>query len=727
MAAGPHPSPRLHFGPFAYDIASGQLTKFGTLVRLQGQPQQILTLLTQRPGELVTREELQQRLWQGQPFGDFDRGLNTAVNRLRQTLGDSADQPRYIETVPGQGYRFVAPTHLTPPRPVIEIPRQSPPVEKRLSGRLPALAAAIACLGVLGYSVLRKAPVVDLPQVTFAVTPPAGFELEGASSRQSFALSPDGARLAFTAMDASGAYHVFVRDLKSIEARQLPKSEGAHTVFWAPDSQNLYYTAKGRLYRSLPQGEVRQALASTPAFLFMGTEFGPSSILLSSKRETFELSVHGGEPKAIEANFSWPQTLPGREVLFVEDDRKPGSYGVRVANPDAPGTGKTVAESHSRALYTESVLRPGTGYLLYLRQGTLLAHPFDASAVEVTGEPIPIASDVYSFTATGAADISAAARGILAYQPVVARSRLVWVDRRGHLLSAASPENLSVKSGALSPDGKSIAAALYNPEKGAQNLWILDTITGAKRVLVDDGLMRDAPVWSPDSRRIAYFQNGSGWPGVAIRGLGVDDPENLPVLRESFQVPASWSPDGRFLAYTTTGFVRFANEQQSDLFVIDLESPKRPSNPLAQSPFNESAGAFSPDGLWMAFTSNESGQEEIYLQRFTGGDRPRLDGQRFAVTRGGAQALKWRGDGRELFYLGFDGRVNAVPVKLGPRPSFGAPEPLFEISTEARAAVHSIMRFDASPDGQRFLVPKVTGGERPAIIVVQNWEASLKR
>lgn len=730
MAAGHQSSPRLHFGPFSYDVESGDLTKFGTRVRLQGQPQQILALLTQRPGQVVTREELQQRLWSGQSFGDFERGLNAAVNRLRQALGDSAAQPRYIETVPGKGYRFVAPIRLMPPppRPVLEIARSVPGRDKRWNWRLPAaVAGVLACLVLLAYLVARRISAIDLPELTFTVTPPVGFELEGASSRQSFALSPDGKRLAFTAMDSSGAFHVFVRELANIEARVLPKSEGAHTVFWAPDSRGLYFSAKGQLYRSLLDGDTRQALARTPAFFLMGTVIGDSSILLSSRNEALELSVHGGDPQPVEGVLRWPQALPGGNVLFVDEDLKAGRYWIRVAKPGSESAAKTIVESHSRALYTESVSHSGEGYLLYLRRGALLAQPFDPSAVEVTGEAIPIASDVYSFLPTGAADISASARGVIAYQRTTVRSRLAWVDRKGRVVAAATGENLSVKSGALSPDGRSLAAAIYNPEAGAQNLWIFDSKSGGKRLLVADGWMRDAPVWSPDSRRVAYMQNAQGWPSVTIRGLEVADAEATPVPRQSFQVPSSWSPDGRFLAFTTTGFVRFANEQQGDLFVIDLSDPKRPAIPLAQSPFHEAAGAFSPDGRWMAFTSNESGQEEIYVQRFLAGDQPRLDGPRLAVTRGGAQALQWRRDGRELFYLGFDGKVYAIPVKPGPTPDFGPPEALFEISTEARAAVHSIMRFDVTPDGQRFLIPVITGGERPSIVVVQNWEASLKK
>ena len=147
--------------------------------------------------------------------------------------------------------------------------------------------------------------------------------------------------------------------------------------------------------------------------------------------------------------------------------------------------------------------------------------------------------------------------------------------------------------------------------------------------------------------------------------------------------------------------------------------------PLLNTRFHEANPALSPDGKWLAFTSNESGRPEVYIQAFQATESPGVVGERYRVSGDGAQALRWRGDGRELFYLGFDGTVRAVPVKLSPEPEFGSATPLFTISTEARAAIHSVVGFDVSADGQRFVVPVVAPGESPSIVVVQNWEALL--
>ncbi len=149
--------------------------------------------------------------------------------------------------------------------------------------------------------------------------------------------------------------------------------------------------------------------------------------------------------------------------------------------------------------------------------------------------------------------------------------------------------------------------------------------------------------------------------------------------------------------------------------------------PLLHSSFHEGNAIFSPDGKWLAFTSSESGRSELYLQAFTSRDAPAVTGERFPVSRAGAQVVRWRRDGKEIYYLGYDGRVYAVPVTLGTRPTFGPAAPLFEISTEARAAIHAHVGFDVSPDGQRFVIPTVNDAVPPSIVIVQNWEALLRR
>jgi len=218
--AGTNPPQQLNFGSFAFDLLSGELRKHGVRVRLEGQPLQILATLIRQPGRVVTRDEFQQQLWKGGTFVDFEHGLNAAMSRLRQVLGDSAEQPRYIETLAGRGYRFVAPVQETVPKPVLVMAPSPAVVEvEPPCPALPTIGPAarkawplwIVAAGIValtgGYLAINRAPVDSGARTTrSSISPPNGFALEAGSSRQTFALSPDGSLLAFSAMDASGAF-----------------------------------------------------------------------------------------------------------------------------------------------------------------------------------------------------------------------------------------------------------------------------------------------------------------------------------------------------------------------------------------------------------------------------------------------------------------------------------------------------------------------------------------
>jgi dipeptidyl aminopeptidase/acylaminoacyl peptidase len=235
----------------------------------------------------------------------------------------------------------------------------------------------------------------------------------------------------------------------------------------------------------------------------------------------------------------------------------------------------------------------------------------------------------------------------------------------------------------------------------------------------------DNPVWSPDSTNLAFSRTYDGPPKLFVRGLGEKDSDE-PLPEGYFQVSNDWSHDGRFLAFTNTGFAQVDNDLNGDVWLIDMARNRRVI-PLISTPFHEANPAFSPDGRWLAYTSDESGRAEVYVQAFEAGESPHLAGERHLVSRHGAISLRWRRDGKELFYLAWDGQLTGVPITLSPKLKIGEPTPLFATSTEARAAVHSLAGFDVSADGQRFLVPIVTSSEKSEIVVIQNWEVSAHR
>jgi DNA-binding winged helix-turn-helix (wHTH) protein/Tol biopolymer transport system component len=732
MLPQPSRASKFAFGPFEFDAASGELRKHGYKVKLPSQPSQVLDALVDRPGDLVAREDLRNRLWPGATAGDFEHGLNAAVNKLRQALGDAANQPRYVETLPGLGYRFVAPVYPVGGRVLELVPAaatsepEPQPSQRGFPRWTGAVAALLVVLTGASWMALHRSPALPVKGTQFLIAPPKGYFLEGGGLRQSFALSPDGGRIAFTAKDASGSFRLFLREFSELESRPVADGEGAYSVVWTPDGRMMLFTAKGKLRRVAVNAVASQILSDNIPYFSSAIPFGPDRLLVSNHRNSGVIPSSGGTPRPIDRRYSWAQMLPGgRDFLYTIDDPRLGSLRARIAPAGGNDPGVEVVQADSRVQYTGSLHSDG-GYLVYLRAGTLLAQPFDLAARRVTAEPRAIASRVPSFGFTGAADFSVSRRGVLAYQSYVNRSQFIWVDRTGKRLSAASPADISASYVRLSPDGRWLAAVPFDIERGVPEIWLYDAVSGAGRKVIYGPGIRHIPVWSPDSRRLVYLFDQS-WPRLGLSSFdGTPDKEPLPDT--GFMAPTDWSPDGRFILYNNSAVPAIIRDFPSDVFAIDM-ARNRKVIPLLTTPFYEYNAVFSPDGKWLAFLSTESGQSEIYLQALDrGNDSLRVTGERFLISRQGAQCLRWRKNGRELYYLGFDGRVYAVPLVLGAgKVGAGQPEPLFAIDAEARATIHSVVSFDVSADGSRFVIPSMTPGESSALVVLQDWESLVAK
>jgi hypothetical protein len=481
----------------------------------------------------------------------------------------------------------------------------------------------------------------------------------------------------------------------------------------------------GRLWRNFLDSDSHQVICETPTVMLNGALLGPD-LWISARFANFVVPASGGTPRKTDELYPWPQVLPdGKNLLYTALEAQSGHHHARVVTVGKPDSVKDLLETDSRAMYAPSVRNPETGYLLYVRSGNILAHPFDPGSLRVHGDSFAVVPQTYSFFPTGAADFTVSNNGVLAYHRYLSRSQLVWVNRRGEVVSTVGPGNVNLKQGRLSPDGKKIATPIFDVNRGVNDMWIIDVETGAaRRSIIGHGLV-DNPVWAPDSRTLAFNRATDNGPKIFTRGIGENDVEQS-VADGFFQVPNDWSRDGRFIAFTNTSFTVSENEQEGDVWLIDMANDRKAMHLIA-TPFHEGSPAFSPDTHWLAFTSNESGRSELYVQAFETGETPRLVGERFLVSRRGAISVRWRRDGRELFYLAYDGRVYAAPITLSAKPKVGEAAPLFTIGTEARAAIHSMQGFDVSPDGQRFLIPMVTSPERSEIVVMQNWEAAAQR
>ena len=731
----PQPSrpPKLAFGPFEFDRTSVELRKHGYKVRLPSQPGQVLNALVERPGDLVAREDLRQRLWPGVAVGDFEHGLNTAVNKLRQALGDAASQPRYVETLPGLGYRFVAPVYpvgskvleLVPPAAISE--SAPAPSRRKYYHWSVAVAAVLILAAAASWPALQRSPAPSVKATQFLVTPPKGYYFEGGGVRQSFALSPDGSRIAFTAKAGTGGFTLFLRDFSERESRPVADGEGAYSVVWAEDGRTLLFTAKGKLRRIAINAAASQVLTGAVPYFSSAISFGPERLLVSNHRNSGVIPSSGGTLTPIDPPYPWAQLLPGgREFLYTIDDPHLGSLRARIATTGRNDPGTEVVQADSRVQYTGSI-HSDSGYLIYLREGTLLAQPFDLARHHVTAEPKAIARRVSSFGPTGSADFSVSRSGVLAYQTYSSRSQFIWVDRTGKRLSSASPADMNASYVRLSPDGRWLAIVPFDVDRGVPEIWLYDTANGAGRKVVFGAAISHLPVWSPDSRRLVYISDHHSWPRLALCSLdGTPDKETLPDT--GFMAPTDWSPDGRFILYNNSALPAITHDFPSDVFAIDM-AHNRKVIPLLNTPFYENNAVFSPDGKWLAFLSDESGQAEIYMQALDhGNDSLRVIGERFLISRQGAQCLRWRKDGKELYYLGSDGRVYAVPLRFrSTGVHAGQPEVLFTIDAEARSTIHSVVSFDVSADGSRFVIPSVAPGESSALVVLQDWESLVAK
>jgi Tol biopolymer transport system component/predicted Ser/Thr protein kinase len=570
------------------------------------------------------------------------------------------------------------------------------------------LVLSILALTPVNVIHLRERPPVVEP-MRFQIPPPTkndfGIYL---------AVSPDGKRLAFTAAGSDGMARIWIRDLDTLEARALNGTEGAQSLFWSPDSRSIAFGFAQQLKKIDVSGGPPQTLCESQTTVGSGA-WSKSGVIIFGGRGAGPLqqvSEAGGTPSPITALVqgtfhSFPSFLPdGRHFIYFRFGGD--TEGIYLGSLDSKPT-----EQNSRRLVATSfggVYAPdpngGVGRILFLRDGTLMAQPFNAERLELAGEAVPIAEQVGSTNQY--ANVSASANGVLAYRTGSGGNvQLTWLDRDGRALGqVGEPGQYATLT--VSPDGTRAAF-----RRGA-DLWLMEFERGvSSRFTFAQGL-NDNPVWSPDGRQIVFNSNRSGrfdlyW--KASNGAGDDE---LLLKTEQDKVPDSWSRDGRFLVYQSTD-----PKTGNDVWALPLQGDRTPV-PLLRTQFGEGFGAVSPDGRWLAYLSTESGSGELYVRPFAPSGS--TSAGKWQVSNAGAFATQpfWRGDGKELFYRAPSLALMGVDVTGGATFQGGLPHRLFE-------APGSLLS-SAPADGKRFLVglPQQSGAPQ-AITIVLNWQASLKK
>jgi eukaryotic-like serine/threonine-protein kinase len=590
--------------------------------------------------------------------------------------------------------------------------------ERMVSWTTAAIFAITAI--VLGVLYLRVAPVAHPELIRFTIFPPPNVTMGSTTGKATPALSPDGRRLAFIA-SGGGSNNtrdaLWVRSLEGLIAQPIEGTNAATDPFWSPNGKTLaFFDVSDAMLKSVDAtgGPVR-SICHLPAVPRGGTWSRDGVILFGSTAGAglFKVSSNGGDPTRVtspnlargETAHRFPVFLPdGRRFLYVSAP----SNTIWMGSLDSKDT-TSLTSADSQVMYVE----PGT--LLFVRQGTLMAQSFDAERGRLTGDPAPIAQQVLlsgvGGGSGGEAAFAASNTGVVVYRTGSGGSttQLTWVDRGGNPLAIVGPAG-PYRNPVLSPDGTRIAMESVDA-RGRSDIWVMDLAHNVPTRLTFDPDTEMYPIWSPDSSRIIF---GSDRDGGAMRlyqkranGIGGEEQ----VLKGDVRgAPYSWSPDGRYVVYRrNAGGV-------STLGLLPLEGERTP-NAFDDLKEQRVYAQISPDGKWLAYQS----AAQMYVESF-----PAPGGGKWQIGDG-AQMMRWRGDGKELFYLARDGRLMAVSVVSGLTPQFGVPVPLFE--PRLLAFGPSVrQQYDVASDGQRFLINMpVEDPAAAAITVVLNWSEELKQ
>ncbi|MEO8190242.1 MAG: protein kinase [Acidobacteriota bacterium] len=573
---------------------------------------------------------------------------------------------------------------------------------------LPGLFLAAAA-GIVAGRRMRREPASLA--VRFAVPIPSGKTYAPSEVSRGMSISPDGLRLVIEAF-SKGRRRLFARTLDNEDFSELEGSIDATAHFWSPDSRFIAFYAEGKLKKIPATGGPPVALCDAP-FALVGTWNREGTILFSNFNPPgiFRVPDTGGRADLVlspdrahgQTTLIWPHFLPdGKRFLYIAGTGALNIRELRVGSLESKETA-LVSRFNSRVEYA------APGYLVYARESSLFAQPFDERKAELRDEPRLLASNVHYFFGPSHAAFSVSQTGVLVYQTASRPSRLVWLDRQGKEVGQLG-EPAVVKGLRISPDGARAAVDIEDRRTGTSDLWVFELARSVSRRLHSDPVDEVTPVWSPDGSKLVYRSDRGGPPDIYEIAPGVPGSERPLLEQPGVQQPEDFSRDGRFLAYL--------NEAQSALWhiwLLPLQGERKPVAWLG-SRFHETNPRFSPDGRWIVFESNESGIPEIYAALTDGA------GQQRRISPSGGRLPRWRADGREIYYIAPDGSFMAVPVGAGPRLDAGVAAPLFRAEAE-------IQNYDALPDGSRFLVstPLEKNPESPIRVIVNWLQASGER
>jgi Tol biopolymer transport system component len=588
------------------------------------------------------------------------------------------------------------------------------------TAKLPWTIAVLATVAAVAVWLLARQQAAEEHPIVFQISPPPGAQFVLGAGGGS-AISPDGRTVAFVAASSGSFRKLWVRPLDSAASHDLAGTEGAAYPFWSPDSRSIGFFADEKLKRIDVSGGPPLALADATSP--RGASWSVNGTIIYAPLATgglMRVPAFGGKalPLTIpdrgrdESSHRWPQALiDGKRFLYfsqnVDATRRAGEG--YLASFTRPQDRIRLTESRADALYAPPVGKRD-GYLLWPRGSSLIAQTFDPASGRFSGEGRPVvgAERVAVAVALQLAEFSVSKQGTLAFQGGDDHSRLTWYNREGKTLGTVGETELYAAV-RIAPDGKHVGASITD-SNGRYDVWRIDLNGGAPSRLTFDG-NGYSPVWSSDGRDLVYSSLGKAFQAQAN---GTSRGKEIIRSPNGAAYVTDWSPDGRYWLYS-----EHSADTLWDLWILPTGDTK--SQPYLKTPYNELEGQFAPNGKWIAYTSDESGRNEIYVRAFPD------SGAKFPVSNGGGRLARWRRDGKELFYRGLDGRLMAAPVRAAAQGlDVGSPVPLVPTMEPAGVFVYS---YDISPDGQRILAlaPAANEAGGSSLTVIVNWQAALKK
>jgi Tol biopolymer transport system component len=674
------------FGAVLYEMATGRKAFAGT-----SQASLITAIMSSEPAPISTVQPLA-------PPG-LDRVVRTCLAKdpedRWQSAGDLGRELRWIAE--GSRAGTAAPA----------------PADKR--GRRGWIAWAVAGAALFAALFLAN----DLRRVrgsapgaihSFLIAPESStFQMTGDESAP-IALSPDGEHAVF---GAGGK--LWLQSLRTGAAAALAGTDGGRFPFWSPDSRSIGFFSEGKLKLMEASGGPIQTICDAPNP--RGGAWGAGGVIVFApdiRNGLFRVAASGGSPAPLtridekrHTTHRWPSFLPdGKHVLYLAADHarpRSAESGLYVASLDG-GEPRRLMASYGSAQYA-------SGWLLSVVDTNLMALPFDAGRVTVTGSPVRVAGDVNFDFGVWRGTFSASGNGLLAYQLAQAGvgGQLLWVDLSGRPLSTVG-ERGDAYSPQISPDGRRALVILGDPNN---DIWIYELDRGVRTRMTTAEQVVVSPLWSPDGSQILYAASPrtDEFLLTTIPSNGSGEKKTLYRTKERIE-PSDWSRDGRYVLCDR------GNIGAADVWAIPLADPGK-AFPVAVSSFPQRSGQFSPDGRWVAYVSAQTGRNEIYVTPFPGG------GARLQVSGSGGTQPRWSPDGRQLFYASADGNLTVAAVEgRGARFEIKDVKPLFRVNIFAgpRATLHG---YAVAPDGRRFLVNNAGEAGVPRVALVANWTEDL--